>query len=411
MAASSTFLRRRPWIGRRQPGGPRHGIDPAAAAAAGAAAGSVLTYFLDPARGRRRRAMVRDKLVHAAHETTEESQTVARDAQHRAAGFRARLTRPLRRESPTAPRLEERVRAELGRWCSHSGAIDVAVRDGAVTLSGPVLVEEVDNVRKAVGGVRGVETLEDRLQVYETARDIPGIQGQDGPRPGPRPAYLQEVWSPTARLLAILGGAAAVGWGLRERGGAGWATAAAGTVVATRAWTNQPVANLSGIGAGRAAVTVTKTINVAAPVDEVYALWSSPSAFPQFMKNVKEVREGADGHMYWKVRGPVRTTLGFDTEITRQEPNQSIAWTTSPGSLIQHGGRVTFEPTSEAETRVSVRISYNPVFGLTGHTVAKFLGRDPKRQLDQDLLRLQSYLETGTRPHDAAAPVVAIGDR
>jgi uncharacterized membrane protein len=48
-------------------------------------------------------------------------------------------------------------------------------------------------------------------------------------------------------------------------------------------------------------------------------------------------------------------------------------------------------------------MSYTPPAGVVGHAVAKLLGSDPKSQLDQDLMRLKSTLETGKAPRDAAA--------
>jgi uncharacterized membrane protein len=49
-----------------------------------------------------------------------------------------------------------------------------------------------------------------------------------------------------------------------------------------------------------------------------------------------------------------------------------------------------------------VALSYNPVAGAAGHAAATVLGSNPKKQLDEDLLRMKSLLETGKEPHDAA---------
>lgn len=297
------------------------------AAAVGFAAGTATGYLLDPAQGRRRRAFLRDKLVHVEHASLDEARTVARDARSRASGLGHRVAHP------------------FGHRSNGNG------------------------------------------QVAE----------------GSRPELLQEVWSPSARAAAVAGGTAAAGWGLRHGGPPGWAALLGGAVLTARAWANEPLRRLTGIGAGPAAVRVTKTINIAAPVDEVYGLWNAPAKFPLFMTNVQEVHEGNDDRTHWKVRGPAGTTLEWDAEITEREPNRLIAWETYPGSLIQHAGRVLFEPKGESSTRVTVQLSYNPALGVAGHTVAKLLGRHPKRQLDEDLLRLKNYLETGSQPHDAAA--------
>jgi len=46
---------------------------------------------------------------------------------------------------------------------------------------------------------------------------------------------------------------------------------------------------------------------------------------------------------------------------------------------------------------------YGPPAGVLGHGFAKLLGVDPKTELDEDLMRLKSFLETGKQPHDCAA--------
>ncbi|MGH8626155.1 MAG: hypothetical protein ACREYC_13115 [Gammaproteobacteria bacterium] len=49
-------------------------------------------------------------------------------------------------------------------------------------------------------------------------------------------------------------------------------------------------------------------------------------------------------------------------------------------------------------------MSYNPPAGALGHVVAKIFGADPKTVLDEDLLRMKTFLETGKAAHDAAQP-------
>jgi uncharacterized membrane protein len=51
---------------------------------------------------------------------------------------------------------------------------------------------------------------------------------------------------------------------------------------------------------------------------------------------------------------------------------------------------------------VDIRLSYNPVAGGMGHAVAAMFGADPKTQMDEDLARMKTLIETGRPPHDAA---------
>lgn len=50
------------------------------------AAGAATMYFLDPQQGRRRRALVRDQLVHARHVARDEATGRAKDLRNRAQG-------------------------------------------------------------------------------------------------------------------------------------------------------------------------------------------------------------------------------------------------------------------------------------------------------------------------------------
>jgi uncharacterized membrane protein len=61
-------------------------------------------------------------------------------------------------------------------------------------------------------------------------------------------------------------------------------------------------------------------------------------------------------------------------------------------------------------TRIQIRLSYNPPAGALGHGVAALLGSDPKRAMDEDLVRFKSLLEDGrTRAHGQTVRRDALG--
>ena len=49
--------------------------------------GALAMYFFDPVSGRRRRALLRDQLVHAQHEITDYAEDTAKDLRNRAYGL------------------------------------------------------------------------------------------------------------------------------------------------------------------------------------------------------------------------------------------------------------------------------------------------------------------------------------
>ena len=67
------------------------------------AAGAALMYFLDPVSGRRRRALVRDQMVHAQHEIAECTQGAVKDLRNRAQGLYAEARGMVERRTPAAP--------------------------------------------------------------------------------------------------------------------------------------------------------------------------------------------------------------------------------------------------------------------------------------------------------------------
>jgi uncharacterized membrane protein len=370
---------------------------------AGVGLGTAFAYFLDPGRGARRRARIRDTVAHAASLTNRALGKTGRDALHRTYGTAASVRSLVRHEQVGDDVLIERVRAKLGRLVSHTHAVEVAASDGVVTLKGPILEREATRLIRAIGRVRGVCEIVDQLELHERAGHVPSLQGGRAPA-GDRPDVLQTNWAPATRTVVGTAGAALVAAGAFRRDGPGTAAALIGAALFARAATNVPLNRLTGIGSRRRAVDLQKTITINAPVGEVYAFWSLYENFPRFMSRVLEVRssERVPMQSHWKVAGPAGAPVAFDAEITQAIPNHMIAWRTLAGSPVAHAGIVRFDPEIEGRTRVHVRMSYNPPAGWLGHGIATAFGVDPKHSMDEDLVRMKTLIETGHAPHDAA---------
>jgi uncharacterized membrane protein len=122
------------------------------------------------------------------------------------------------------------------------------------------------------------------------------------------------------------------------------------------------------------------------------------------MHNVKDVRQVADRRSHWVVAGPAGVPVQWTAEVTGLVPGELIAWRSVRNSDVRHEGAVHFVGTTDGGTRVSVELSYIPPAGAFGHAVAAIFGADPKSEMDADLLRMKSMIETGHPPHDAAQP-------
>jgi uncharacterized membrane protein len=367
--------------------------------------GAATMYFLDPDRGRYRRSKARDQLVHAQHAASHGGGVVARDFRNRTQGAAARWRSFVNKEQPTDGVIAERVRSSLGRIVSHPHAIQVEANDGVVTLSGPILRDEVPLLIDCALGVHGVRDVRNQLEPHNEPGQIPSLQGGARP-PTSRISFMQSNWSPTARVIGGVGGAVAAACGFARRSFSGMLVGTAGALLLTRAATNLEMRRIIGIGMPRRGIDIQKTIRINAPVEQVFDHWDNFENFPSFMKHVKQVRRIETGEnrdrWRWTVTGPTGTEVEFDAVVTLREENRLIAWRTEEGALEQHSGGVEFQENPDGSTTVKVRMSYTPVAGAVGHAIAWLLGADPKRQMNDDLLRMKSYLETGKVPHDAA---------
>ena len=208
------------------------------------ALGAALMYTLDPDKGRRRRAVTRDKAYSALLDAREALGVTRRDIAHRLDGLRAYVDRLVRRRpAPDDLQLIERVRARMGRLVSHPHAIQVGANRGKVTLSGPILAREAGPLLETLRNVWGVAEIEDRLVAHEHPEHVPSLQGGVEPR-RPRPLVMQENWPPALRAAALAGGAMLALYGLRQRSLAGCVYTAAGVAIALRGGTNRPLGAL-----------------------------------------------------------------------------------------------------------------------------------------------------------------------
>jgi uncharacterized membrane protein len=364
-----------------------------------AAAGAAAMYFLDPDRGRRRRALLRDQLMSGILALDDAAGVTTRDAHNRLRGLSSRL-RPGRGEAPDDRVLIERVRSHVGRAVSHPKAVHVlADGDGRIRLQGAILERERDALLRAVRSTPGVSDVDDRLHGFENAGHIPSLQGgRDRQRLA---EWRQANWSPTMRVLAGAGGLALLGLALSRHGAVRGAALSAGSALLLRAARNEPLDEMSR-HAVRDGVAIQKTITFNAPIEHVFETMSHYENFPQFMRNVRSVELRPDGSSHWCVAGPAGLPVEWDAETTQREPNRLIAWRSLPGSKVHHEGSILFEPASDEGTRVTIRMYYRPPGGLLGHATAKFFGADAQTELDQDMLRLKTTLETGRPPRDAA---------
>ncbi|MBM3337150.1 MAG: BON domain-containing protein [Betaproteobacteria bacterium] len=241
----------------------------------GIALGALAMYIADPVQGRRRRALIQDKLTHVTHSTSRMMDQTLHDAHNRWSGLQAsaiRMISPLQAKPIDDHVLEARVRSRLGRAMSHMREVGVHAHQGAVTLSGNLDSEEQEKVFRLVAA-------------------IPGVESVVGPAQRPN----QKIASFRARSPLWIAGAAGAGiltwYVLKRRLPLGLLAAATGMGLMSRSDGGARRSAVKPGAHGAHGYEAECTIAIAASTDVVFDIWSRYENFPHFMSQVTEVRD------------------------------------------------------------------------------------------------------------------------
>jgi uncharacterized membrane protein len=138
--------------------------------------------------------------------------------------------------------------------------------------------------------------------------------------------------------------------------------------------------------------TMEHTVEVDAPLRTTYNQWTQFEDFPRFMEGVESVTQLDDKRLHWvaKVGGRTKT---WDSEITRQVPDQEIDWL-GFGDPDNRGRLVFEEADGGAKTRVTLALDYEPQGAVEG--VADKLGL-VRRRVERDMQNFKEFLEARGR--------------
>jgi uncharacterized membrane protein len=131
------------------------------------------------------------------------------------------------------------------------------------------------------------------------------------------------------------------------------------------------------------------SIEVAVPVRQAYNQWTQFEEFPKFMEGIQSVQQLDDTHVQWvaEIRGESRQ---WTTEITKQQPDKTVAWKTIDGE-VKNDGVVSFEQIAGGQTRVNVEMDVEGE--SAGENVAGDLLGVVKSQVRGDLERFKQLIE------------------
>lgn len=143
-------------------------------------------------------------------------------------------------------------------------------------------------------------------------------------------------------------------------------------------------------------VVTGRSVTIAAPAAQLFAMWRDASQLPRFMRKVQTVEEGEDGIWRWIIGGPAEAEVHLRTRIVEEREDEFLAWRSVGGSEIEAEGKVMFrEAPGGRGTVVEAIIAYQPPGGTLGHWIAKAFGADPAAHGRHVLKRLKMLVETG----------------
>lgn len=129
------------------------------------------------------------------------------------------------------------------------------------------------------------------------------------------------------------------------------------------------------------AIAFDESIEVPAPVSEVYRRWTDFTRFPEFMDNVQQVRSLGGGRYHWVAR-ILGARREWDAEVTDQQENHHLSWRSISGALNK--GTVIMQPLPNNRTRVELHMEYTPPGGNVGQQLDK-LTHSTQREVKKDL--------------------------
>jgi uncharacterized membrane protein len=139
---------------------------------------------------------------------------------------------------------------------------------------------------------------------------------------------------------------------------------------------------------------VQESIEVEAPLQDVFLYWSDFQNFPRIMRNVEEIRATGPDTSRWRVKGPLGKTVEYEARTTEMSPTRGIAWESVEGE-VENSGRVRFEEVAPGRTRIEVTMTYSdPPGGKVGEFVADAI-YNPERELREDLENFARTVEQG----------------
>jgi uncharacterized membrane protein len=223
--------------------------------------------------------------------------------------------------------------------------------------------------------------------------------GNQAPRGSSRRTLQRGGWPPGTRLIAATAGSLLMANCSLRRTPSAVILGTAGFGLFVRAVSNKPLETALGFSQRGYAVEIEKTLEINAPVDQVFEFFNNPENYVRISDVVTNVE--VSGESFAKEMLIAGVPLRFAERFVCRDQEQGLRTVSEPQSAMRFMKQLQFESLDDERTRVHLCFGYTPPLGVVGHALASVVGCDAKAMLTELLMRAKFFLETGREPHDA----------
>jgi uncharacterized membrane protein len=140
---------------------------------------------------------------------------------------------------------------------------------------------------------------------------------------------------------------------------------------------------------------IEKSIEIGAPVSEVFSAWADLSSLPQRISTIRSVTRSGD-HFRWEIE-VAGQSFAWDAVVTQFIPLQALGWKSLSGP--KHSGRITFSPLRE-DTLLHVQMNYAPPLGRASAIMAP-VEEQLESYVEHALHEFKASIEKGSQEQQA----------
>ncbi len=134
------------------------------------------------------------------------------------------------------------------------------------------------------------------------------------------------------------------------------------------------------------------SVDVNAPLPEVYEAWTDYASYPKFLEDVREVRPLEDGRIQWHAELGSRVRE-WESETIEDADDHHVAWRSDTGAV--YDGDVWLTAKGDEATTVRFRLVYDPDGVIEGAAAAN--------------KAVHAHVESGTRAFKRYVEALHVG--